>query len=170
MANKSTFTSDEWSRLLSSPMVAGMAITAADPGGVWGLLKEGMSGGWALIEARQDAQANQLVRAVAEDFATSEGRSSARAALQAHFTGTTFSVLKDTALAELTSVAHIVDAKAPEDAVAFKSWLQAVAQKAAEAGKEGGFLGFGGVMVSDAEKATLADISAALSRKSPASA
>ena len=82
MANKSTFTSDEWSRLLSSPMVAGMAITAADPGGVWGLLKEGMSGGWALIEARQDAQANQLVRAVAEDFATSEGRSSARAALQ----------------------------------------------------------------------------------------
>ena len=79
-------------------------------------------------------------------------------------------MLKDTALAELTSVADIVDAKAPEDAVAFKSWLQAVAQKAAEAGKEGGFLGFGGVTVSDAEKATLADISAALSRKSPASA
>ena len=36
-------------------------------------------------------------------------------------------------------------------------------QKAAEAGNEGGFMGFGGVAVSDAEKATLADISAALS-------
>ena len=77
-------------------------------------------------------------------------------------------MLKDTALAELTSVADIVDAKAPEDSTAFKSWLQAVAQKAAEAGTEGGFLGFGGVTVSDAEKATLADISAALSRKSSA--
>ena len=61
MATKSNFTPDEWSRLLSSPMVAGMAITAADPSGVWGLLKEGMAGGWALLEARQNAQANPLV-------------------------------------------------------------------------------------------------------------
>ena len=45
-------------KLLSSPMIAGMAITAADPSGVWGLLKEGMAGGWALLEARQNAQAN----------------------------------------------------------------------------------------------------------------
>jgi len=37
-----------------------------------------------------------------------------------------------------------------------------VAQKAAEAGNEGGFLGFGGVAVSEAEKATLAEISTAL--------
>ena len=65
MATKPNFTPDEWSRLLSSPMVAGMAITAADPSGVWGLLKEGMAGGWALLEAREDAQANPLVRAVA---------------------------------------------------------------------------------------------------------
>ena len=45
MADKTTFTAEEWSRLLSSPMIAGMAITAADPSGVWGLLKEGMAGG-----------------------------------------------------------------------------------------------------------------------------
>jgi len=32
----------------------------------------------------------------------------------------------------------------------------------AEASKEGGFLGFGGIRVSDAEKATLADINKAL--------
>jgi len=75
MADKSTFTAEEWNRLLSSPMVAGMAITAADPSGVWGLLKEGMAGGWALLEARQNTQANPLVKAVADDFATSEGRS-----------------------------------------------------------------------------------------------
>ena len=39
----------------------------------------------------------------------------------------------------------------------------------ADAGNEGGFLGFGGVAVSDAERATLAEISAALGtfRRSP---
>jgi len=42
-------------------------------------------------------------------------------------------------------------------------WLQGVAQKAAEAGTEGGFLGFGGVAVSEAEKSTLSEISLALS-------
>ena len=162
MATKSNFTAEEWGRVLSSPMIAGMAITAADPSGVWGLLKEGMAGGWALLEARQSAQANPLVRAVAEDFATAEGRAAARGALQAKFNAAKMEALKDTALAELRDIASILDAKAPEDAAAFKAWLQGVAQKAAEAGTEGGFLGFGGVAVSEAEKATLGEISMAL--------
>jgi hypothetical protein len=162
MANKTNFTGEEWSRVLSSPMVAGMAITAADPSGLWGLLKEGMAGGWALLEARQTADADPLVKATAEDFATNEGRAAAREALQQRFTSTTFSAIKGTALAELKAVAGILDEKAPEDAAAFKAWLLHVAQKAAEAGIEGGFLGFGGVAVSEAEKATLAEISTAL--------
>jgi hypothetical protein len=162
MTTKANFTADEWGRILASPMVAGMAITAADPSGVWGLLKEGMAGGWALLEARQDAQANPLVRAVAEGFATSEGRTAARTSLQARFKGASMSVLKDTAIGELKAVSGVLEAKAPQDAAAFKAWLQEIAQKAAEAGTEGGFLGFGGVAVSEAEKATLAEISAAL--------
>jgi hypothetical protein len=145
-------------------MVAGMAITAADPSGLWGLLKEGMAGGWALLEARKNAQANTLVKAVADDFATSEGRTAAQTTLKSRITGTDLNTLKTAALAELGAVSRIVQTKAPEDAVAFKAWLQEVAQKAAEAGTEGGFLGFGGVAVSDAEKATLAEISSAMNR------
>ena len=162
MATKANFTAEEWSRLLSSPMVAGMAITAADPGGIWSLLKESMAGGWALVEARQSIQANSLVKAVAEDFATTEGRTTARTAMQTRFTGAQLNAVKDAAFAELRAVSEILEGKAPEDAAAFKAWLQDVAQKAAEAGTEGGFLGFGGVAVSPSEKATLAEISAAL--------
>jgi hypothetical protein len=162
MAIRSNFTSEEWSKLLSSPMIAGMAITAADPSGVWGLIKEGMASGWALVEARQNAQANALVKAVAEDFATGDGRAAARTELQTRFGGKTVDVLKHTALTELSSVSKILETKAPEDAAAFRTWLQGVAQKAAEAGTEGGFLGFGGVAVSEAEKATLSEISLAL--------
>jgi hypothetical protein len=56
----------------------------------------------------------------------------------------------------------VVDAKAPGDTAAFKSWLRQISQHVAEAAKEGGFLGIGGVAVSEAEKATLAEISSAL--------
>ena len=65
-------------------------------------------------------------------------------------------------LANLREVSAILDAKAPGDAAAFKGWLRSISQKVAEASAEGGFLGIGGVQVSDAEKATLADIAKAL--------
>ena len=162
MASKTSFTAEEWAKLLSSPMVAGMAITAADPSGVWGLLKEGMASSWPLLEARQSAQTNSLVKAVAEDFTTAEGRTAARTALQARFKGAQLGGLKDIAIAELRDVSAILDTKAPGDAPSFKAWLRKIAQKAADAGTEGGFLGFGGVAVSDAEKATLTEISTAL--------
>lgn len=162
MADKANFTTDEWSRLLASPMIAGMAITAADPSGLWGILKEGMAGGWALLEARKDSQATTLVRAVASDYATSEGRSAAQAALKARFGGNSFAGLKDAALAELKAISELLNSKAPDESVAFKNWLQEVAMKAAEAGTEGGFLGFGGVAISEAEKSTLAEIKLAL--------
>jgi hypothetical protein len=51
---------------------------------------------------------------------------------------------------------------APADAAAFKGWLQHISQVVAEASTEGGFLGFGGVTISEAEKATLVQISTSL--------
>ena len=57
----------------------------------------------------------------------------------------------------------MLDAKAPGDAAAFKDWLRQISQSTAEAASEGGGLfGIGGVQVSDAEKATLTEISTAL--------
>jgi hypothetical protein len=70
--------------------------------------------------------------------------------------------LKTKAVEGLRQVSALLEAKTPDDAPAFKAWLQTIAQRVAEAAKEGGFLGFGGVQVSDAEKATLAEISGAL--------
>jgi hypothetical protein len=59
-------------------------------------------------------------------------------------------------------VSAILNAKAPQDAAGFKAWLQTISENVAEASSEGGFLGIGGVKVSETEKATLADISKAL--------
>ena len=162
MANKSSFTPEEWSRLVASPVVTSMAITASDPGGLWSLLQESMSSGWALVEAKQNAQAAPLVKVVVEDITNSETRDAVRTSFQAQFKGSQFADVKRKAVDELRAVSNLLDAKAPNEAAAFKFWLLSVAQKSAEAGKEGGFLGFGGVAVSDAEKATLAEIAAAL--------
>jgi len=62
----------------------------------------------------------------------------------------------------LRSAAAIIDQKAPADAAAYKAWLLHIASNVAEASKEGVFLGFGGVAVSAAEKATLSEIATAL--------
>ena len=162
MAGKQNFTSEEWSRVVASPMTAGMAVTAADPSGLWGLLKEALSGGWALVEAKQAIGANPLAKAVADDMAVSETRTAARDWMQTQFKGAPLGEIKAKAVAELRAVAALVDAKAQDDAAGFKAWLLTVAEKAAEAGNEGGFLGFGGVAVSDAERATLSEIAEAL--------
>jgi hypothetical protein len=78
-------------------------------------------------------------------------------------TGSTAAEIKAQSVESLRKVATLLAAKAPGDAAAFKDWLRQISQRTAEAAKEGGgLLGIGGVQVSDAEKATLAEISSAL--------
>lgn len=162
MTNKSNFTPDEWKMLLSSPMLAGMAVTLADPHGLWGLMKEGMASGRAVLEAKNDPGASELTKAMVADIETSDGRSAARDGLKAELTGKTPAEIKQQIIATLSQVRQIVDTKAPGDAASFKGWLQHIAEKVAEASSEGGFLGFGGVTVSDAEKASLAEVAKTL--------
>jgi hypothetical protein len=162
MTDKSNFTSDEWKVLLESVMAAGIAITAAEPSGLWGLLKESFASGTDLAKAKMDAGTNALIKAVVEDFGTSEGRSAARDGLNSKFKGSKPAEIKDNCIEILHQAATILDAKAPGDSTAFKGWLQQTSQHVAEASKEGGFLGVGGVPVSEAEKATLSEISTAL--------
>src|SRR6185295_17659768 len=162
MANKQNFKPDEWTKILESTMLAGMAVSAAEPSGLWGALKEAFASSSALAAAKSDAGSNELVRAVVADFETKEGRSAVKKALRQHLAGAKPADAVQRSLANLREVSTILNAKAPQDAAGFKAWLQAISKNVAEASSEGGFLGIGGVQVSDAEKATLADISKAL--------
>jgi hypothetical protein len=162
VADKSNFTPDEWKLLLESVMMAGIAITAAEPSGVWGLLKESFAASSELMTAKIDAKSNSLIKAVIADFETAEGRSIARDGLKAQFTNCQPTDIKSKCVETLRQVGAVVDAKAPADAAAFKVWLRQVSQHVAESAKEGGFLGIGGVAISEAETATLAEISSAL--------
>lgn len=161
MADKSTFTTDEWKTLLQSAMMAGIAVTAAEPSGLWGTLKESLASSSALLQAKT-GDANPLIIALVGDFETSEGRDAARDGLQAKLKGAKPDEMKTKCIEVLKQAGAIIEAKAPGDATAVKAWLYQISQRVAEASKEGGFMGIGGVAVSDAEKATLAEISAAL--------
>jgi hypothetical protein len=161
MRIREAFADDEWARVVGAPMLAGIAVTAADPGGLWGAVKESVAVAGAVSDAK-DAADNPLVAAVAAAYATPEGRDMARGVLRAEARGKPPAAVAEAATAELARVAALVDAKAPEAAPGFKAWLRGIAARVAEAGAEGGFLGFGGETVSAAEKATLARIDAAL--------
>ena len=162
MADKASFTKDEWALLLRSPMNAGMAITAAEPSGLFGLLKEAFAGGTALAQAATDPNTNPLIKAVVSDFQTSDGRAAAHDGLKAELADSKPAEIKAKAIDSLRQVSTVLAAKAPSDAPAFKGWLRQISQKTAEAASEGGGWFGGGVQVSDAEKATLGEISSAL--------
>lgn len=161
MVNKQNFTPEEWAKILESMMLAGMAVSAAEPSGLWGTIKEAFASRSA-IAASQHSASNELVKAAIAELQTQEGRSTVQAALRELMAGAEPSQIAQRALAHLREVSAILDAKAPGDAAAFRDVLRGISQKVAEASLEGGILGLGGTRISDAEKATLADIEKAL--------
>ena len=161
MGLKEAFAPEEWARIVGAPMLAGIAVTAADPGGVWGAVKESTAVAGALQRAKAPG-GNPLATEIAAAYETSEGRDMARAVLKSEAKGKKPAEIVDAAVTELAQVSRIVAEKAPESAVAFRAWLNAIAARVAEAGTEGGFLGFGGEKVSAAEKATLDRLATAL--------
>ena len=99
---------------------------------------------------------------IAAAYETSEGRDLARGVLKSEARGKKPAEVVEAAMTELAAVSALVAAKAPEAAPGFRDWLKAIAGEVAEAGTEGGFLGFGGEKVSAAEKATLDRLATAL--------
>lgn len=133
MASKQNFTPEEWTKISESVMLAGMAVSAAEPSGLWGTLKEAFASSSAVAAAKADAGSNELIKAVIAHLETSEGRSAIQEALRTQFTGAKPSEIVQRSLATLREVSAILNAKAPGDAAAFKAWLQAISQRVAEA-------------------------------------
>lgn len=157
MVDKSAFTSSEWNSLLASVLLSATAITAAEPSGLIGLIQEGMAGGRVLMDEGKKPEPS-LIKSVAEAIGTSEGRVAAKAALMSRLEGAKREEIKDRAVNGLRQAMMILGQKAPDDTAAFAALLVKIAEETASAATEGGFLGFGGVRVTDAEKATIAEI------------
>jgi hypothetical protein len=152
MTSRADFTDEEWARLGRSPLVAGMAISLADPGGPFEAVKESSAALQTLLEAARDGGFGDFVQAVANDVAEKARR---RQNPMAGFAPDRSRALDDV-LDELRAVnALLVQKTAPEDADDFREWIKAASQRVALAAKEGGFLGIGGERVSEREQQML---------------
>ena len=159
MTSKASFTDDEWERVRRAPMVAGMAITIAEPGGPIEILKEGMA---TIRAATVPPSQEELLASVALDIQAMVQQKQNPAG---NFKPTGGATAGTEILDELRAVDAIVAEKAtPEETQAFRGWMIMAAQAAADAAKEGGFMGFGAVQISEGEQAMLDQLRSTLGR------
>lgn len=155
MSTKSDFSIDEWDLLRSSPLMASLLVVASSPSGPVGLVQESTAAGKMIIQTAGTAQ-TPLLKALAEDL-------SQRISIPKPPPGATPEQIQAAAAEILRRTSDLLTQKAtPEETTEFKQWLANVAQATAEATKEGGFLGFGGTLVSDQEQAALSTVNSTL--------
>ena len=152
MTSKADFSDDEWTRLKRGPFVAGMAISLADPGGPIEIVKETAATLKTVRDAAESGGRGELIDAVAQEV-VAEARQRKNPLHDFRAKG---ALAGQEILEELAEANRVVSAKAtPEEAGAFRDWLQTAAQEAANAAKEGGFLGFHAERVSEGEQRML---------------
>jgi hypothetical protein len=157
MTTKSDFTEEEWTRVRRAPFVAGMAISLADPGGPIELAKESTA---SLKSATNPPTREQLLADIALDI---QAMTQQRQNPLSGFKPTNAATARQQILDELQAVSAIVSSKATaEETAAFKEWLLTTAQAAADAAKEGGFMGFHATQVSQGEKTMLDQVRTAI--------
>ena len=158
MANKSSFTAEEWSVLRSAPHVVGMAISSAG-GGIFGAVKEAMSA--AQILAQNAQSSSELIRSLCTAEETKAAEEELRQQLMAD--PITFPAkLKEMVTTSCSQAIAILNNKSAEDVAGYRELVTGVAEGVAKAAKEGGFLGIGGEVVSAGESTLLSAITTAL--------
>jgi hypothetical protein len=158
MSKVTDYSPEEWKVISSAPMMAGLLVSLSDMSGPIGLAKEAM----AVVKAVNDTASGttaELIKSVADEIKSQGGRAdlseirndpaNARAAL----------------IDRCKQAAALVGQKSPGEAQDYKRWLLSMAHSTAAASKEGGFLGFGGTVVSETETAAVRDLALALGMK-----
>lgn len=163
MSNQTTFSAEEWALIRGAPHMVAMAV-ASTGGGVVGAMKEAFSA--AQIMATSANNSNELIRSIC---ATDEIKA-AEAALRdlvMKNPAQAVETLRNEAIKDTEHSLMILAQKSPDDIDAYGSFILQIAQTVAQAAKEGGFLGFGGKRVSDAETEILNTLQSTIEAKRP---
>jgi hypothetical protein len=154
-------TDDERRTLMGALQAAPVVISAASPGRKEETASEGFAAASAILQSRDAFVANPFVGSI---IVAIEQRIHAEQPFPDYVAAATAPDAEARALDALRAGAALLDARCtPEEAAGTKRWLLEIARVTAEAGKEDqGFLGRGGVMVNDKERAALALVADAL--------
>ena len=152
MTAKADFNAEEWSTVVEAPVLAGMRVVGAGRGG---RIRESLAIAKVYAAARQAQGQSELLDAIVASPPTVDAQGVQGA-------GDLATASRD----RLVEAIRILNGKAAVDEVsAYKRFVLGVAQAAAEAHKEGGFIGIGGKPISDEERVALDEIEAILDEK-----
>jgi hypothetical protein len=145
MTSKGEFSAEEWAVVAEAPLVAGARVVGAERGGT---IRESFAIGRVYAAARElrgeSALLDELV-ANSPSIDLGEMREDGNQAAESN--------------ERLHAALAVLKRKAtPEDVDAYKGFVLAVVQTAAEAHREGGFIGIGGAEVTEREQAALDEI------------
>src|SRR5262245_34366043 len=142
MSTRTDYSDAEWKAIISAPVAAGLLITLSDASGPLGITKEAMAVGKAIADSAS-GEVPEVVKAIAETAKAAGSRPELPDVPSGDRAKT-----KEALVGLIKSAVNAVQAKSPAEAQGYKAWLASVATKVAQASKEGGFLGFGGTLVS----------------------
>jgi hypothetical protein len=155
MSKRSDYTTEEWKTISAAPLLAGLLVSVSDMSGPLGIAKEAI----AVVKGIADSAArtsNELIKTLAEEI-KARGEKPAMPDLPADREGVRAAFIESCRRA-----AAVVAQKSPAEADEYQRWLVSLARKTAEASKEGGFLGFGGTVVSEEESSAVNKLASAL--------
>lgn len=153
MTDRTTFTDDEWTLLRVAPSFVAVGVVAADPSGLFASINEALAGAHAVNETLNANRSIELFSALAADH-TAPKLPDIDELLGGGSDETQMRNFKTAALQRVKDAVDLLSRKAAAPEVdAYRRLLLQVADTAANASREGGFLGIGGVRVSDKERA-----------------
>jgi hypothetical protein len=162
MATKTDFSATEWEILRDAPHAVVLAVAAAGGSGLFGSIKEAMAPAGILVEALKGE--NQLLRQICDK---EEIKASIESLKDMAKSSNDFKIIqalyRKSAIDKSQAGLDLLKRKGtPEDVAAFRGFLLKLGEKVANAAKEGAFLGFGGVRVSEEERVILDELAQAL--------
>jgi hypothetical protein len=158
MTRQHSFTADEWTLLRLAPSLVWGEIIAAEPTGIFASIKEAVAGARGMTEAFRSNSELELFRALAADQSI-PGFPDPKTLLGEGPRDQQMQNFKAAVLEHVRAAVDLVAQKAsPAEAGVYRKMLVDIAERAANASKEGGFLGFGGVRVSDSEQAFINEV------------
>jgi hypothetical protein len=148
VTGKADFSEEEWKTVLEGPPSAGLLVIASDRGGS---IRETFSMAKAYTEARKQHGDSELL----DELVNAKPEMD-------HSRYHSQEELKEASLKHLSdAVALLTDKATPEEVADYKKFVVGLANRVAEARKEG-FMGLSGERVSDEERGAIEEIEAAL--------
>jgi hypothetical protein len=150
MTGKAEFNAEEWQTVVEGPVLAGLRVVAASRGGT---IRESLAVAKVYAAAREKQDDSELLDALV----------ASPPAVDAHEVRERGGDIATVSSDRLREALRLLGEKAtPEEVEEYKAFVVEVARTAAEAHKEGGFIGIGGKPISEEEQAALDEIQTVL--------